>query len=42
LLWNDPDVGVQWPTDVTPQLAAKDQAGHLLRDAEVFTDGTTE
>ena len=42
LLWSDPDVGVQWPTDVTPQLAAKDQAGHLLRDAEVFTDGTTE
>jgi dTDP-4-dehydrorhamnose 3,5-epimerase len=37
LLWNDPTVGIKWPTDVAPQLAAKDQAGHFLRDAEVFT-----
>jgi dTDP-4-dehydrorhamnose 3,5-epimerase len=36
LLWNDPEIGVQWPIDFAPQLAAKDQAGKLLTQAEVF------
>lgn len=36
LLWNDPTIGIQWPIDFTPQLAAKDQAGNLLADAELF------
>jgi dTDP-4-dehydrorhamnose 3,5-epimerase len=36
LLWNDPEVGIDWPFDGPPQLAAKDRAGKLLRDAEVF------
>jgi len=36
LLWNDPAVGIDWPIDFEPQLSAKDLAGVLLRDAEVF------
>jgi dTDP-4-dehydrorhamnose 3,5-epimerase len=36
LLWNDPAVGIDWPIDFEPQLAAKDQAGKLLAQAEVF------
>jgi dTDP-4-dehydrorhamnose 3,5-epimerase len=36
LLWNDPDVGVEWPLDGEPQLAAKDVAGKRLADAEVY------
>ena len=38
LLWNDPTVGIEWPLDgLTPQLAAKDLAGKLLRDADSFS-----
>ncbi len=36
LLWNDPELRIQWPFDEAPQLSAKDQAGKLLRDAELF------
>lgn len=36
LLWNDEQVGIQWPIDFEPQLAAKDAAGKKLADAEVF------
>jgi len=36
LLWNDPAIGIQWPLDVTPLLAAKDQVASLLSQAEVF------
>jgi dTDP-4-dehydrorhamnose 3,5-epimerase len=36
LLWNDPAIGIEWPIDSAPQLAAKDQAGKLLAQAEVF------
>ncbi len=36
LLWNDPAVGVEWPLDGEPQLAAKDRAGKPLADAETF------
>jgi dTDP-4-dehydrorhamnose 3,5-epimerase len=36
LLWNDPEVGVQWPIDFEPELAAKDAMGKLLKDADVF------
>ena len=36
LLWNDPAVGVQWPLEGEPQLAAKDAAGKPLAQAEVF------
>ena len=36
LLWNDPEVAVAWPIDFVPQLAPKDAAGKLLRDADLF------
>lgn len=36
LLWNDPALGIEWPIDFAPQLAAKDQAGKLLAEAELF------
>ncbi len=36
LLWNDPTVGIDWPFEGAPLLAAKDAAGALLQDAEKF------
>ncbi len=36
LRWNDPAIGIDWPLDGQPLLAAKDEAALLLRDAEVF------
>ena len=36
LLWNDLVVGVEWPIEGEPQLAAKDLAGKWLAQAEVF------
>ena len=36
LLWNDPAVGVVWPLQEQPQLAAKDAAGTPLTKADVF------
>jgi len=36
LLWNDPTVGVQWPTTSQPLLAAKDLAGLALAQAASF------
>lgn len=36
LLWNDADVGIQWPIEFEPTLAAKDIAAASLSAAEVF------
>ena len=36
LLWNDPAVGVVWPMQAQPQLAAKDAAGKPLAEAQAF------
>lgn len=37
LLWNDPDVGIEWPLHgVTPQLSAKDLDGVPLPQCEVY------
>ncbi len=36
--WNDPAIGIEWPLDGKPPLlSAKDQAGRLLSQAEVFS-----
>ena len=35
LLWNDPDIGIEWPLK-DPSLSPKDAAGKPLREAEVF------
>jgi dTDP-4-dehydrorhamnose 3,5-epimerase len=36
LLWNDPAVGVRWPLEGDPRLAAKDAAGLPLAQCEVY------
>ncbi len=37
LLWSDPALGIPWPLNgMEPQLAAKDKAGVLLKDAQLF------
>lgn len=37
ILWSDPDLAIDWQLGgATPLLSAKDQAGKLLRDAELF------
>ncbi|MEK5469430.1 dTDP-4-dehydrorhamnose 3,5-epimerase [Paenibacillus sp. FSL R7-0210] len=32
ILWNDPDIGIEWPIDVIPVLSAKDEQAPLLKD----------
>ena len=34
--WDDPAIGIHWPIAAPPILAAKDAAGKLLAEAEVF------
>jgi dTDP-4-dehydrorhamnose 3,5-epimerase len=36
LLWNDPALRIDWPLRDAPTLAAKDAAGKLLADADVY------
>jgi dTDP-4-dehydrorhamnose 3,5-epimerase len=36
IVWNDPEIGIEWPIDFEPLLAAKDAAGKRLADADVF------
>lgn len=36
LLWNDPEVGIAWPLDGAPILAAKDAAAVMLAVADCF------
>ena len=36
IAWNDPQLAIDWQFSGEPQLSAKDMAGVLLRDAEVF------
>jgi dTDP-4-dehydrorhamnose 3,5-epimerase len=38
LLWNDPDVGIEWPLNgITPILSVKDQEGQPLKTADLFS-----
>ena len=37
IAWNDPAIGITWPTRGTPLLSAKDQQGASLQTAETFT-----
>ena len=37
IVWNDEAIGVEWPlAGMTPQLSVKDQAGAILKNAQVF------
>lgn len=36
ILWNDPDLAIDWPLSETPVLSAKDAVGSLFRSAEVY------
>lgn len=36
LVWNDPNININWQTELEPQLSGKDQQGILLNNAEVF------
>ena len=36
LLWNDPAIGIAWPIDFEPQLAAKDAAARTLAQADLY------
>ncbi len=37
IIWNDPDIGIDWPAGITPILSAKDQAGQTLKTADLFS-----
>ncbi len=37
IAWNDPAIGIEWPTDTRPMLSPKDQEGRLLDQADLFT-----
>lgn len=34
IIWNDPEIGIDWPFDITPILSEKDQKAPLLKDTE--------
>ena len=36
LLWNDPDLAIDWPLSGTPALSAKDAVGTPFKNAETF------
>jgi dTDP-4-dehydrorhamnose 3,5-epimerase len=36
ILWNDPELGIEWPIVDAPILSAKDARGSSFRDAEVY------
>lgn len=36
IIWNDPELDINWPIDFAPRLSEKDARGLFLRDAEVY------
>ena len=34
IIWNDPEIGIEWPMDITPVLSEKDEKAPLLKNAE--------
>jgi dTDP-4-dehydrorhamnose 3,5-epimerase len=36
IAWNDPQIGIEWPANISPLLSAKDAAGLSLAAADVF------
>lgn len=37
IIWNDPAIGIVWPSDLVPQLSSKDCAGQTLAGAELLS-----
>lgn len=33
ILWNDPEIGIEWPMHIQPVLSAKDEKAPLLKDS---------
>ncbi|KGS21682.1 dTDP-4-dehydrorhamnose 3,5-epimerase family protein [Burkholderia pseudomallei MSHR5492] len=36
ILWSDKQIGIEWPIDREPLVAAKDAAGKAISEAEVY------
>lgn len=36
IIWNDPEIGIQWPLSGQPILSEKDSKGLLLREADLY------
>jgi dTDP-4-dehydrorhamnose 3,5-epimerase len=36
IIWNDPELGIDWPLDGRPLLSKKDSCGLVFKDADVF------
>jgi len=36
IIWNDPQIDIQWPLKQSPSLSEKDKSGFKFKDAEVF------
>lgn len=36
VIWNDRDIGIQWPQSIHPSLSTKDSQAMALKDAEYF------
>ncbi len=36
IIWNDPDINIDWPLQGEPELSAKDREAVFLKDAELF------
>ncbi|SER70785.1 dTDP-4-dehydrorhamnose 3,5-epimerase [Psychrobacillus sp. OK032] len=34
VIWNDPEIGIEWPIDIVPILSEKDDKAPLLKEAE--------
>ncbi|MDP4551668.1 dTDP-4-dehydrorhamnose 3,5-epimerase [Alkalihalobacillus macyae] len=34
IIWNDPEISIEWPVDITPILSSKDETAPLLEKAE--------
>jgi len=37
IIWNDPELAINWPIESPPVLSDKDEKGVLFRDAEVYS-----